>query len=225
MPRKKKVFRNIIITTGALLLLAGAPIVQENPLGEYLNSMTGVITAQAATQSSRWVGSGDRWQVRSIEGTGFLKNTWFQDDVTGHWYLLGAEDGSVMYSGLVTDQSTGKTYLLNTNHDGTYGRMVTTDGAYTINGLTVYLQFDQNHTGTFGAIISGLSEARSTGVEEKSLANIPTAEPETKKEAQKEQSNMNSDTGYISGSYEDAQNRMAGATFDTSGFGGVARWE
>ena len=34
-----------------------------------------------------------------------------------------------------------------------------------------------------------------------------------------------SDTGYISGSYEDAMERMKGATFDTSRFGGVARWE
>ena len=67
------------------------------------------ITTYAAelTQSARWVGSGDRWQVSDNAG-GYLKNQWFQDDVTGHWYLLGAEDGSVMYSGLVTDQSIRK---------------------------------------------------------------------------------------------------------------------
>lgn len=187
--RKHSKFKRLVITTGALLLLAGAPIVQANPLEQYLNSMTGTITAQAAelTQSARWVGSGDRWQVSDNAG-GYLKNTWFQDDVTGHWYLLGAEDGSVMYAGLVTDQSTGKTYLMNTNHDGTYGRMISTNGVYNINGKSISLTFNQNHDGTFGAITSGLSEVRNTGVTEKSLSSIPTADNTTT------QTNNNSST-------------------------------
>ena len=140
-----------------------------------------------ADQSARWVGSGDRWQVSDNAG-GYLKNTWFQDDVTGHWYLLGAEDGSVMYAGLVTDQSTGKTYLMNTNHDGTYGRMISTNGVYNINGKSISLTFNQNHDGTFGAITSGLSEVRNTGVTEKSLSSIPTADNTTT------QTNNNSST-------------------------------
>ena len=131
-----------------------------------------------ADQSTRWTGSGDRWQVSDNAG-GYLKNTWFQDDVTGHWYLLGAEDGSVMYAGLVTDQSTGCTYLMNVAHDGTYGRMISTNGVYNINGKNVQLTFNQNHDGTFGAITSGLSEARSSGVTEKSLSSIPTADNTT----------------------------------------------
>lgn len=131
-----------------------------------------------ADQSTRWVGSGDRWQVSDNAG-GYLKNTWFQDDVTGHWYLLGAEDGSVMYAGLVTDQSTGKTYLMNVSHDGTFGRMISTNGVYNINGKSISLTFNQNHDGTFGAITSGLSEVRNTGVTEKSLSSIPTADNTT----------------------------------------------
>ena len=79
-----------------------------------------------------------------------------------------------MYSGLVTDQSTGKSYLLNTQHDGTFGRMLTADGVYNVNGTNVYLTFNQNHDGTFGAITSGLNEVRSSGVRETSLAAIPT---------------------------------------------------
>lgn len=144
------------------------------------NISIGAITAQAAelTQSTRWVGSGDRWQVSDNAG-GYLKNTWFQDDVTGHWYLLGAEDGSVMYAGLVTDQSTGKTYLMNVSHDGTFGRMISTNGVYNINGKSISLTFNQNHDGTFGAITSGLSEVRNTGVTEKSLSSIPTADNTT----------------------------------------------
>lgn len=171
--------KKIILTTGVLFTLFGAPVVQNNPLGEYLNSMTTMTTyAAELTQSARWVGSGDRWQVSDNAG-GYLKNQWFQDDVTGHWYLLGAEDGSVMYSGLVTDQSTGKSYLLNTNHDGTFGRMLDVDGVYNINGVDVYLTFDQTHNGTHGAILTGLDSVRSTGVYEKQYDQIPIAQPET----------------------------------------------
>ena len=126
-----------------------------------------------STQSARWVGSGDRWQVSDNNG-GFIKDCWFEDDVTHHWYMLGAEDGSVMYSGLVTDKSTGKSYLLNVNHDGTFGRMLTVDGVYNINGVDVYMTFNQAHDGSFGAITSGLSEVRNAGVNERQLDRIPT---------------------------------------------------
>lgn len=126
-----------------------------------------------STQSARWVGSGDRWQVSDNNG-GFIKDCWFEDDVTHHWYMLGAEDGTVMYSGLVTDKSTGKSYMLNTVHDGTFGRMLTKDGVYNVNGVDVYMTFNQAHDGTFGAITSGLTEARNAGVNERQLDKIPT---------------------------------------------------
>lgn len=125
-------------------------------------------------QSDRWIGSGDKWQVSDGAG-GVIKDCWFQDDVSGQWYLLGAEDGSVMYAGLVTDGSTGKTYLLNVEHDGTYGRMVTTDGTYNLNGRQVVLNFNQAHDGSFGAITRGLDEARSSGVVESKRDYIPVA--------------------------------------------------
>ena len=170
-----KTLNKIIITTGALLMMTMAPISQANPLGKCMSSMT-TITAHAAelTQSSRWVGSENTWRVSDNNG-GYLKNCWFQDDITKDWYLLGAgDDNTIMFSGLITDQSTGKTYLLNTNHDGTYGRMLTADGTYTINGQNVYLTFNQEHNGTFGAITSGLSEVRNTGIAEKQLPSIPS---------------------------------------------------
>ena len=128
-------------------------------------------TQQAVQQSDRWEGSGDTWRVKASNGSGYLTNSWFQD-LDGSWYMLGAD--GIMYSGLVTDQSTGKSYLLNTQHDGTFGRMLTTDGVYNVNGVNVYLTFNQQHDGTFGAITSGLNEARSSGVRETSLASIPT---------------------------------------------------
>ena len=135
-----------------------------------------VIPSMAAelTQSSRWVGSENTWRVSDNNG-GYLKNCWFQDDITKDWYLLGAgDDNTIMFSGLITDQSTGKSYLLNTNHDGTYGKMLAADGTYNINGKNVYLTFNQSHDGTFGAITSGLSEVRSTGIAEKQLPSIPS---------------------------------------------------
>ncbi len=128
-------------------------------------------TQQSIQQSDRWEGTGDTWRVRNANGNGYLTNSWFQD-LDGSWYMLGAD--GIMYSGLVTDQSTGKSYLLNTQHDGTFGRMLTADGVYNVNGTNVYLTFNQQHDGTFGAIISGLNEARNTGVRETSLSAIPT---------------------------------------------------
>lgn len=122
-------------------------------------------------QSDRWEGAGDTWKVRTQDNTSYLTNSWFQDN-DASWYMLGA-DGT-MYAGLVTDLSTGKSYLLNTQHDGTFGKMLTQNGVYTVNGSQVYLTFNQSHDGSYGAIQSGLSEARSTGVKETSLTSIPS---------------------------------------------------
>ena len=43
--------KKVIITTGVMFTLFGAPIVQNNPLMDYMNSMT-TITAMAAEQQS-----------------------------------------------------------------------------------------------------------------------------------------------------------------------------
>lgn len=78
--------------------------------------------------------------------------------------MLGAD--GYMFSGIITDQN-GYSYLLEVEHNGHFGRMITVNGAYTVNGKIVYLTFNQNHDGNFGAITFGLSELRSTGVSEK----------------------------------------------------------
>lgn len=172
--RTSKIFRRtrrLIVVASFGLLLFGA-IKQPSMTAYAAEAGPGAATTQQAVQQSdRWEGSGDTWRVRASNGSGYLTNSWFQD-LDGSWYMLGAD--GIMYSGLVTDQSTGKSYLLNTQHDGTFGRMLTTDGVYNVNGVNVYLTFNQNHDGTFGAITSGLNEARNTGVRETSLAAIPT---------------------------------------------------
>ena len=164
--------RKFLIMFSFGLLLFGA--INHPTMTAYASEAAGPgvsTTQQAVQQSDRWEGSGDTWRVRNANGNGYLTNSWFQD-LDGSWYMLGAD--GIMYSGLVTDQSTGKSYLLNTQHDGTFGRMLTTDGVYNVNGTNVYLTFNQNHDGTFGAITSGLNEVRSSGVRETSLAAIPT---------------------------------------------------
>ena len=164
--------RRLIVVASFGLLLFGA--INHPTMTAYASEAAapGVSTTQQSIQQSdRWEGSGDTWRVRNANGNGYLTNSWFQD-LDGSWYMLGAD--GIMYSGLVTDQSTGKSYLLNTQHDGTFGRMLTADGVYNVNGTNVYLTFNQNHDGTFGAITSGLNEVRSSGVRETSLAAIPT---------------------------------------------------
>ena len=163
--------RRLIVVASFGLLLFGA--INHPTMTAYASEAgPGVTTTQQSIQQSdRWEGTGDTWRVRNANGNGYLTNSWFQD-LDGSWYMLGAD--GIMYSGLVTDQSTGKSYLLNTQHDGTFGRMLTADGVYNVNGVNVYLTFNQSHDGTFGAITSGLSEARSSGVRETSLSAIPT---------------------------------------------------
>lgn len=164
----RKKLKRLILTTGMIMLLGIGAAGTAYAAGPSENAQT---TTQQVTQSDRWEGAGDTWKVRTQDGTGHLTNSWFQDN-DNSWYMLGA-DGT-MYSGLVTDQSTGKSYLLNTNHDGTFGKMLTQDGVYTINGAQVYLTFNQSHDGSYGAITEGLSVARSTGVHETHLPSIPT---------------------------------------------------
>ena len=172
--RTSKIFRRtrrLIVVASFGLLLFGA-IKQPSMTAYAAEAGPGAATTQQAVQQSdRWEGSGDTWRVKASNGSGYLTNSWFQD-LDGSWYMLGSD--GIMYSGLVTDQSTGKSYLLNTQHDGTFGRMLTTDGVYNVNGVNVYLTFNQQHDGTFGAITSGLNEVRSSGVRETSLAAIPT---------------------------------------------------
>lgn len=153
------------------LLIAGMLIIMG--IGATTTSYAAEQNTQAAAvaQSDRWDGAGDVWRIKTEDGTGYLTNSWFQD-TDSSWYMLGA-DGT-MLSGLVTDLSTGKSYLLNPNHDGTFGRMLTLDNAYTINGQTVYLTFNQSHDGSYGAITSGLDTLRSIGLSDTQLSSIPS---------------------------------------------------
>lgn len=196
----KRAARCIIVTGMMLFLAASVKGTDETPFfGNTAPAFTNAfaITAQAAelNQSDRWEGQGDTWRVQDGSG-GYLKNSWFQDN-DGSWYMLGAGDGSEMFAGLIVDKSTGKSYYLETQHKGFYGKMCTKDGEYEVNGSKVYLKFNQNHDGSFGAVISGLNEIRSTGVNTRELASIPTdsaaSQTQTSQQPTQTQTQRNSD--------------------------------
>ena len=212
--RTSKIFRRtrrLIVVASFGLLLFGA--IKQPSMTAYAAEAAGPgvsTTQQVIQQSDRWEGTGDTWRVRNANGNGYLTNSWFQD-LDGSWYMLGSD--GIMYSGLVTDQSTGKSYLLNTQHDGTFGKMLTADGVYNINGVNVYLTFNQQHDGTFGAITSGLNEVRSSGVRETSLAAIPT-DSATGNTSQGASATSQNQTSNSNSSYEDYINSLKAKPID-----------
>ncbi len=156
----KNKFKRIIITTGALLMFTMAPITQNNPLGEYLNSMT-TITAQAAEQSQLpysiyWETQADgRWKYQ-LDAGGYAVNRWVQDEVDHNWYLL--DDNGVMRTGVY--KSYGKYYLLSEVHDGHYGHLVKNGEVY--QGITISASTNADDEGALTD--STLSALRGAGV-------------------------------------------------------------
>ena len=162
----KNRLKKIIITTGALFCLTAAPIAQNNPLGEYLNSMT-TITAQAAEQnqlsySTRWETQADgSWKYRLNIG-GYAVNRWVQDEVDHNWYLL--DDNGVMRTGVY--KSYGKYYLLSEVHDGHYGHLVKNGEVY--QGITISASTNADDEGALTD--STLSALRNAGL---NVDNVP----------------------------------------------------
>lgn len=161
----KNRLKRIIITTGALLMMTMAPMTQNNPLGEYLNSMT-TITAQAATTYS------DNWK---IDGTGtwwyylndgsVAKDAWVKD--YGEWYLLGS-DGA-MRTG-VFQSNEGKYYLLDTvRNTGTYGKLLKNGAVY--QGITLKCDTSEAYEGALSD--ESIAALKSAGV---SFENVPNVE-------------------------------------------------
>ena len=141
-------------------MMTMAPMTQNNPLGEYLNSMT-TITAQAAEQSQLpysiyWETQADgSWKYKLNTG-GYAVNRWVQDEVDHNWYLL--DDNGVMRTGVY--KSYGKYYLLSEVHDGHYGLLVKNGEVY--NGITISASTNADDEGALTD--STLSALRNAGV-------------------------------------------------------------
>ena len=111
--------------------------------------------AGSALYSSGWYMDGaGNWMYKSPSGKAAV-NTWLCDDVVAVngqnvWYLIGA-DGKMITAGLIQDAD-GHFYSLETNHNGLFGMMRYQDGWYDCSGTQVYLTFNRNHDGSFGAV-------------------------------------------------------------------------
>lgn len=153
----KNRLKKVIITTGALLMFTMAPITQNNPLGEYLNSMT-TITAYASEQnqlsySTRWETQADGSWKYKLDAGGYASG-WIQDEVDKNWYYM--DSSCTMQSGVC--KSYGKYYLLSEVHDGHYGHMVKNGEVY--NGITVYASTNESDEGALTeATINALRDA------------------------------------------------------------------
>ena len=157
----KNRLKKVIITTGALLMMTMAPITQSNPLGQYLNEMSGVITAQAAEQSQLpysiyWETQADGSWKYKLDAGGYATNRWVQDEVDHNWYLL--DDNGVMRTGVY--KSYGKYYLLSEVHDGHYGHLVKNGETY--NG--VFISADTSAENEGALTDSTLSALKNAGL-------------------------------------------------------------
>lgn len=113
------------------------------PLGNTVPPSAGPLTPTAqggAPAAGGWQGSGNNWYyvVNGVRATGWLSIT------PEEWYFL--DNSGLMCAGWFNDGS--EVYLLNPNHDGSYGRMLT--GYQSYNGYTYY--FNQSHDGSYGAM-------------------------------------------------------------------------
>ena len=163
-----EMLRRVIVTTGILFSLFGAPIVQNNPMMDYLNSMT-TITAMAAEQQSNlpysrfWETQADgvTWKYRYDSG-GYASDRWVRDEVDGNWYLM--DENGIMRYGVFT--SYGRYYLLSELHDGHFGHMVKNGEVY--QGVTIVAEASGDYEGALSA--DTINALRSAGV---NVDNVP----------------------------------------------------
>ena len=159
-----KRFKRLVIVTSSLFLLAGAPIVQANPLGQYLNTITNTIEAQAAeTYSDNWKMDGAGvWHYYMSDGS-MCTSAWIEDH--GEWYLL--DGAGNMLTGVVQSNN-GLFYLLDTvRNTGTYGKMLKS-GVY----QGVQIQADQSGDSEGALSASTVSALRNAGVKVDGVTNV-----------------------------------------------------
>lgn len=219
--KKVNKFKRLVITTGALLLLAGSPIVQNNSLGEYMNTMTGTITAQAAElpYSANWETQSDgSWKYKLLSG-GYASG-WIQDEVDHNWYYM--DSTNTMLSGLVKSNG-NRVYLLSQDHDGHLGRML--ENGQTYHGITIQADTSETYRGALSS--ETINQLKHIGLYVENAPDVSGSQHTTNGKTVNDNTSQNNQTNsgdYISGSYEDARNRMGGASGDSSEQRAV-KWE
>ncbi|MDO4488722.1 MAG: InlB B-repeat-containing protein [Eubacteriales bacterium] len=115
------------------------------------------------TYSRFWeINASGSWVVRNSRGQ-LVTSAWLCDDAIASngrntWYLIGS-DGQMVTAGLVRDAS-GNYYSLETEHNGFFGMMRFKNGYYNVGGQSIYIEFEQTHGGSFGAIRNAEAIAR-----------------------------------------------------------------
>ena len=163
-----KKIKKILVTTGIVSLMMIGSLVGNTNNQNYFGNITAYASEQ--TQTNRWEGQGDVWRLKSSNGT-YVTNSWVEDG--GAWYLL--DEQGYMRTDLVYDSITNAYYMLNPNHDGTYGRMLDKAGTYKVNNIDVYMAFNQSHDGTYGKVIEGLESLKATGIKTTTVNGLPSA--------------------------------------------------
>ena len=113
--------------------------------------------AGTVTYSRFWYAdTSGAWRVRDNTGKN-VTSAWLCDDaVAGNgknvWYLINA-DGTMVSNGLIQDR-TGNYYSLETTHNGYYGMLRYKNGFYKCGSETLFITFNHEHNGSFGAITS-----------------------------------------------------------------------
>ena len=152
--------KQLIITTGALLLLAvSSPIVPHN-------ISIGFITAQAAElpYSVNWETQADgSWKYKLSSG-GYASG-WIQDEVDHNWYYM--DSTNTMLSGLVKSND-NQYYLLSQEHDGHFGRMLTNGSVY--KGITIQADTSEAYRGALSQ--TTLAQLRSLGLTVESARDV-----------------------------------------------------
>ena len=203
-----KKIKRLVITTGALLLLAGAPIVQNNPMGQYLNTITNTIEAQAAEPYSQyWETQADgSWRYKLTSG-GYASG-WIQDEVDHNWYFMNSN--GIMQSGVYKSYS--KLYLLSEQHDGHFGHLVKNGETY--RGITIQASTNADDEGALTQ--TTINQLRSAGLNVDSVPDISGSQHVTGGQVTSggNTSQNNPNTGSGNGNINDILSRLQGQTQD-----------
>lgn len=108
------------------------------------SSSKGNVINNNTSSNGGWTGSGNNWYYKN--SVGVIQKGWVQDG--NNWYYCDPSNSGKMKAGWIKD-SDGNWYYLNEQHDGTYGRMLTS--WQNINGVTYY--FRPNSGGPLGSMV------------------------------------------------------------------------
>ena len=226
-----KTLKRIILTTGVMISLFGAPIVQNNPLMDYMNSMT-TITAMAAEQQSNlpysrfWETQADgSWKYKYDNGT--YATGWILDEVDGNWYYM--DSSGIMQSGLY--KSYDRYYFFSEEHDGHFGHMLVNGEVY--HGVTISADTSETYRGALSQeTISQLGLDVTKAIDITGTQHVSGGKVVTPEQPQQNPTTPNTiipgyedDGGNDSGDSNGARPGISGGIYDGVGKGNVYEFE